>query len=622
MKLLLGAGANIKANNKKKTPLHLATQKRVEKEGFVGKEKYKECVELLTEARADIDATDKHGNTPLNNAVQANLFGCVKFLLDKGADLKADCDGMSPLHHACERGNPHFVRLLIEKGADINAADDLGSTALHSAVVSKNRECVKLLLEAGAIITINNDGILLEDMDTSDECKDLLLAKKAALYLDNILKPEQIEQLCSVAKKDNVQNLKDLLRTWLNIKVSDDNGKTALHYIAEYGGVECLKHLKYNCGANVNLPDNSKKTACHYAAKNGHLECLKYLFECGVDINHTDGDEKSVLYYAIGYEIKNAASNAKDESNKKTCLDYLSSIKREFSTSNILPALKLAINEDYFSHKIKAFCDIIKLCVKDSDDKTLLHLAAVNNRYLKEFLPENQPEEALIIKDKKGRYPLHYAALAGKHDCIATLLRSIDTLITNKHPKSKKVDKHKLMIINDKDIDGNTAMHLAAQNNREKCVVELINAKADVKDKNHLGWILLHYIARSENKKEWLKIINFSKKDFNEPDVDGNTPVHHAAYKGNKAFLKSVQKLKYKETLNTPNGESARPLHMAIQGDKVDCLELMIKYMELDKDKEECTRLFLYAAAHGKPKCLKTLYERELVNSACQKTHE
>ena len=148
-------------------------------------------------------------------------------------------------------------------------------------------------------------------MKTSDECKRLLQAKKAALYLDDILKPEQIEQLCSVAKKDNVQKLKDFLRTWLNIKVSDDNGKTALHYIAEYGGVECLKHLKYNCGANINLPDNSKKTACHYAAKNGHVECLKYLFECGVDINHTDGDEKSVLYYAIEYEIKKCSIKRK-----------------------------------------------------------------------------------------------------------------------------------------------------------------------------------------------------------------------------------------------------------------------------------------------------------------------
>ena len=103
----------------------------------------------------------------------------------------------------------------------------------------------------------------------------------------------------------------------------------------------------------------------------------------------------------------------------------MSSIRSEFSSSNILRALKLAINKDYFSHKIKAFCKIIKLSVKDRDDKTLLHLAAVNNRYLKEFLPENKPEEALIIKDKKGRYPLHDAALAGKHDCIATLLSSI-----------------------------------------------------------------------------------------------------------------------------------------------------------------------------------------------------
>nr|WP_257263334.1 ankyrin repeat domain-containing protein [Endozoicomonas sp. ONNA2] len=333
VKLLLDAGADIKANNKKKTPLHLATQK---KEEFGEKEKCKGCVELLTEAGADIDATDKHGNTPLNNAAASDLFGCGKFLLDAGADIKANLEGESPLHKACYgQGNHHYVRLLIEKGADINAADNSGNTALHHAAKHRNTECMKLLLDAGAIIKSNKDGKSPINLATP-KCKRLFQNREANLYPDSTMRREQIEQLCSVAKEDNVQKLKDLLSTWLNIKVSDDNGKTALHYVAENGGVECLKHLLDNSDVNINLRDNSKKTACHYAAKNGHIECLKYLFNRGVNINLTDGSEKSVLHYAIEYEMQNAESNAKDKSNtKETCLDYLSRNGYEFSPSNI-----------------------------------------------------------------------------------------------------------------------------------------------------------------------------------------------------------------------------------------------------------------------------------------------
>ncbi len=154
---------------------------------------------------------------------------------------------------------------------------------------------------------------------------------------------------------------------------------------------------------------------------------------------------------------------------------------------------------------------------------------------------------------------------------------------------------------------------MAAQNNKEACVERLINAKANVREKNNLNWQLLHFIARSAQKNHWLDFKYcepYYSKDIKEADSKGNTPVHHAAYKGNIEFLKKVRKKFEKETkktFNIANDQNGKPLHMAIQGDKAYCLQTLIEFTGINK--EERSELFLYAAAHGKPECLEKLYD-------------
>ena len=55
---------------------------------------------------------------------------------------------------------------------------------------------------------------------------------------------------------------------------------------------------------------------------------------------------------------------------------------------------------------------------------------------------------------------------------------------------------------------------------------------------------LLHYIAESEQKIDWLDIkrYQYSKADVTTSDSKGNTPLHYAAYHGNKVFLKKIYK--------------------------------------------------------------------------------
>ena len=74
-------------------------------------------------------------------AGQRNSEGCVRVLLDAGADVHGvDAHGSTPLHNAAAQGNLETVTLLLERGAKVDARDGKGLTPYaksHSAQVRK-----------------------------------------------------------------------------------------------------------------------------------------------------------------------------------------------------------------------------------------------------------------------------------------------------------------------------------------------------------------------------------------------------------------------------------------------------------------------------------------------------
>src|SRR5207245_9142204 len=59
----------------------------------------------------------------------------VKFLVEElGADVNArDHNGYTPLHHAASRGDNDLIRYLISKGADVKAVSRTGQTTVDMA---------------------------------------------------------------------------------------------------------------------------------------------------------------------------------------------------------------------------------------------------------------------------------------------------------------------------------------------------------------------------------------------------------------------------------------------------------------------------------------------------------
>ena len=93
--------------------------------------------------------------TPLHCLCERNNGGdraaCFELLRDAGANLEAtDRYGYSPLHHATSSKSVELVSLLVQARVNVDATGNGGVTALHLAARWGAADCIEVLLAAGA----------------------------------------------------------------------------------------------------------------------------------------------------------------------------------------------------------------------------------------------------------------------------------------------------------------------------------------------------------------------------------------------------------------------------------------------------------------------------------------
>ena len=84
-----------------------------------------EMVSLLIEHGSNVNATTRYGRTALSVAASKNALGAAKLLIDRGAKVNPSGtvyhDGWTPLHSAARRLSYEVAELLIARGARVNA---------------------------------------------------------------------------------------------------------------------------------------------------------------------------------------------------------------------------------------------------------------------------------------------------------------------------------------------------------------------------------------------------------------------------------------------------------------------------------------------------------------------
>ncbi|MDH6355626.1 ankyrin repeat protein [Dysgonomonas sp. PH5-45] len=105
------------------------------------------------------DTDNKHFTPIVYAAAYSGNTDLVKYLVGKGADLKAhSSNNETALHRAAWRGDLAMVKLLVEYGADLNIVYNAngGLSPLCCAAESGNIEVVKYLIEKGANVNYTN----------------------------------------------------------------------------------------------------------------------------------------------------------------------------------------------------------------------------------------------------------------------------------------------------------------------------------------------------------------------------------------------------------------------------------------------------------------------------------
>jgi quinoprotein dehydrogenase-associated probable ABC transporter substrate-binding protein len=238
----------------------------------------KEKVENWLEEGADI-------TQELSNAVIANDFDRVKFLVSKGADVnKADSQGWTPLQSAARQRHDKMIALLIELGADVNVGEP---TPLIAAVMRDHVPSIKVLLEHGADVekpgqesfkplplAIAEDkyesakalleaGAKVNEPSGDDGLTPLMIAAgqtspaEGAMFLPGSTRPTDIAQ--------------GLIERGADVNAQSKSGVTALMIAAAHNNPPMIGIL-IDAGADPTLKNNLGETAADVAKHNGNLE--------------------------------------------------------------------------------------------------------------------------------------------------------------------------------------------------------------------------------------------------------------------------------------------------------------------------------------------------------------
>ncbi|XP_050588554.1 ankyrin repeat domain-containing protein 50-like isoform X3 [Bombus affinis] len=425
---------------------------------------------LATCPQAKLEATDRHGQTPLNLAARHGYTDVVRVLLASGACADhADCDGWTALRAAAWGGHTQVVTILLERGAAVDHQDKDGMTPLLVAAFEGHRDVCELLLEYEA------------DVDHCDATGRTPLWAAASMGHGSVVA---------------------LLLFWgCYVDSIDNEGRTVLSVAAAQGGTDVVKQL-LDRGLDEQHRDNSGWTPLHYAAFEGHIDVCEALLEAGAKIDETDNDGKGALMLAA--QEGHAALVERLLEQHRAPIDQ--------HAHDGKTALRLAALEGHYDTVRVLLSHNADVNAKDADGRSTLYILALENRLaMARFLLEHARAD-VESRDSEGRTPLHVSAWQGHVEMVALLLTEGSASVNacdneNRTPlHSAAWQGHaaivRLLLEHGATPDhtcnqGATALGIAAQEGHEHCVRALLNHGADPSHSDHCGRNAIKVAAKS-----------------------------------------------------------------------------------------------------------------------------
>ncbi|WAR05193.1 SECG-like protein [Mya arenaria] len=458
-----------------------------------------DTVRLLLEKRADPDVKNDKGSTALYWAIRYQFPKVVDILLKKG---KADpCTTrkvglVAPIIIASAYGNEEIVKMLLDHPAvDVNLKIRGGDTAIHNAAREGHSDVLKVLISKGA------------NFDDQDEVGDtpLLLA----------------------AKHDFVHVVNELLLQGADIKARNHDGCDVWYYAIENDSTTLIQSLMEENSLNGMADRNP---LC-IAGSAGRCDKIQFILDMNVDPGTTDIDDNTFLHHA--------AMNNKYEVIEK----FNSKLSLNIKNKNGDTPLHIACKSGNVQ-TIDALIDAkAKADIQNRNGEIPLHLVAQSERitpetasHLIDYTIKTHDWNSLNARDYAGNNALHVAC---KHATAGVLWEFRQIKISERdtngftplhvavrpgqpeilHMALDIFEKSKRDVsINEQSFgDGETVLHLAADQGHSDCVERLIKLGADIACADCNGDTVLHRLIKlcvddEQNTHRHLKVLDVIMK--------------------------------------------------------------------------------------------------------------
>lgn len=243
-----------------------------------------DILQILVDAKVNINIKDINGDTPLFWAVTHNDFQSAKLLVKGGAELnEQDEYGFTFLHDAVDKGYNEIAYAFIHEPAiKLDLQDKLGRTPLCIAVIKNRPQIIQELIQAKADLTIQDN--------------------------------RGFTPLMEAAVQNRLEIVDMLIKAGANLNTRNLNGYTPLCMAVLCNNKDVVKKLiQGRAGVNKKSQDLAP---LHIASRKNFIEIAQLLIDFGADLRAQDSLGRTAKDFATTPEMKNIFDKAQNKKRK------------------------------------------------------------------------------------------------------------------------------------------------------------------------------------------------------------------------------------------------------------------------------------------------------------------
>jgi ankyrin repeat protein len=545
--------------------------------------------------QVNVNAVDVRGRTPLHIAAEKKDANLAAFFIALGANVNAlDNERRSPLGISAELKDPGTAKLLAAAGADIHAPMKNKSTPALTAL-SLRGEFLSAILSPAALESGDEQGrtiLHLAGLGGNAAAAEIILALEPDLEAKdrdgNTALDLALSRADSRAHINTAEKL-ILAGAWSenpvypyfapavrssNYNIRSGDGLAPLHYAAREGH-EGLISFFIERNANINIKNASGAAPLHEAARSGNLRIIEMILDKGAEINAQDAKGNSALHIGIPQAVH------RDAAALLLARGINPNLRDVHGESPLHIAITLNRDPALLQTLLAGGADVT---IRNIDGKTPLYLAIQENR-INAIGPLLAYGSDIFAADNGGVTPFDWV-LRENSPLLTTLItpesvqQSDSAGNTMLHAAVKNRVDLKITgyildqraLVNARNKEGETALHLAARLNEAETGELLIARGADIFAPNSRGEspLYLAFVSPGEIRAWMINPMTLEAKDGM-----GNTILHYAAQWKMDAYIPFIIQQGARPDAANATGET--PLFMAVKYDGASTVQVLQK---------------------------------------------